>query len=123
MMTAMEKRKNRSSRKRLSTVKSDDIDMKASGTESVDSLHINMFSVQRGILSTLTDNERLITRHLVTKKSQTKSFGNPVLNTVWIRKPEPFGFGQTDFLLLNVIAFKNRTSQIIRTFQNQKSLS
>jgi hypothetical protein len=48
MTTAMDNRRKRSSRKRLSTVKSDDVDMKASGTESVDSLPNTMFSVQRG---------------------------------------------------------------------------
>ncbi len=53
MQTAMENRRKRSSRKRLSTVKSDDLDIRASGAESVDSLSNTMFSVQRGKLKTI----------------------------------------------------------------------
>ena len=46
--TASENRKKRSSRKRLSTVKSDDADVRVSGVDSLDSLPSNVFSVQRG---------------------------------------------------------------------------
>ena len=48
MSTASENRKKRSSRKRLSTVKSDDADVRVSGVDSLDSLPSNVFSVQRG---------------------------------------------------------------------------
>jgi len=56
MQTAMENRRKRSSRKRLSTVKSDDVDVRTSGAESVDSLSNTMFSVQRGQLTTTIFN-------------------------------------------------------------------
>lgn len=47
MVTAYEHRKKRCSRKRISALKNEDLDLRASGTDSVDSLPRNLVTVQR----------------------------------------------------------------------------